>query len=156
MKRPLVLLLQLLAAVLATWAVSYRAGMHATHALASAQDAELEWLRHEFKRDDRLLAEVRRLHEEYDPTCDRLCNRMTAAQANLRGRIAGSQSLTPELAQALQQAAAARQECQAAMLQQIYRVGQAMSPDQRQRYLEKMEPHVLRPEMRGAERMPSH
>ncbi len=155
MKRPLVLLLLLLAAVLATWAVSYRAGMHATHALASSQDAELEWLRHEFRLDDRQFAEVRRLHEEYDPVCDRLCNRMMASQANLRGQIAKSQSLTPELVQALQDAAAVRQECQTAMLQQIYRVGQVMNPDQRKRYLEKMEPHVLRPEMRSAEAAPS-
>ncbi|MDE1171740.1 MAG: periplasmic heavy metal sensor [Verrucomicrobium sp.] len=155
MRRPLVLLLLLLAAVLATWAVSYRAGMHATHALASSQDAELEWLRHEFRLDDRQFAEVQRLHEEYDPVCDRLCTRMMTAQTNLRVQIAKSQSVTPEVIQALQDVSSLRQECQAAMLQQIYRVGQVMSPDQRQRYLEKMEPHVLRPEMRNAEAAPS-
>ncbi len=151
MKRPLAFILLLAVAVLAVWTVSYRAGICRTQTLAESRGAELEWLRHEFKLDDRQFAEIKRLHEEYEPVCDGLCTRMMKAQSNLSGLISKNRSVTPEIVQAFQETAQVRQECQEAMLQQIYRVGAVMNPDQRQRYLEIMEPHVLHPEMRNSE-----
>lgn len=125
--------------------------MHPTRSLVESRDAELEWLRHEFKLDDRQFAEIKRLHGAYDPECDALCQRMIKAQTNFEELVGKNQSLTPELAQALREVAQVREACQTAMLQEIYREGQVMNPDQRQRYLKVMEPHVLRPESRNSE-----
>ena len=53
--------------------------------------------------------------------------------------------VTPEIKQALTEAAYLRVECQSAMMQHFYEVSRAMSPDQGKRYLTWVQQETLLP-----------
>jgi hypothetical protein len=121
------------------WFLSYQAGRHHHHAMIRADRAELEWLRQEFKLTEVQFQKVKQLHEDYEPVCAALCERVMASQERLRQLVAKNHEVTPEIEAAMQECAVVKQNCEKAMLGHVYRVSQVMDPGQGQRYVTLME-----------------
>ena len=145
MRSPWMFVVALIVLGLGGWAASYYAGFHHAAALVRAEEAELEWLRHEFALNDLQFAEIKKLHEEYEPVCAQLCQRVVESQARLETLISQHREVTPEILSALQQSAELKEVCQQAMLGHAYRVSRHMNPDQGRRYLAIMTERILRP-----------
>lgn len=78
---------------------------------------------------------ISKLHESYSAGCAERCRRIDAKNAELRTLLAGTNTVTPAIAKALQEAAQLRAECQKEMLQHFYQVSRSMPPDEGRRYL---------------------
>jgi hypothetical protein len=145
MRSPWIFAAALLILGLGGWATSYYVGSHRATALVRAEEAELEWLRHEFAVNDPQFAEIKKLHEQYEPVCAQLCQRVVESQIRLETLIAHHQEVTPEITAALRQSAEVKQACQQAMLGHAYRVSRHMDPGQGRRYVAIMTQRILRP-----------
>ena len=99
---------------------------------------ELGWLRHEFSLTDNQWEKVVDLHVAYRPECQRLCDKVSAAQLRLDQAIAASDGVSEDVELALAELARIKKECHRSMLEHAYRVGAVMEPEQRQRYLDKV------------------
>ena len=95
----------------------------------------LAWMKSEFGLSNGDFARVCEMHFEYAPHCREMCARIDARNAELQHFLAGTNRVTPEIEQALQEVARVRAECQKMMLEHFYRVSQAMPPGQGKRYL---------------------
>jgi len=112
--------------------------LHATSAQRSMEQStrpELAWLKSEYHLSDAQFAEVVRLHDAYKPKCAEMCRRIDEQNARVQKLLAATNTVTPEIKQALAQAAQLRAECESAMMQHFYEVSQAMPSDQGKRYL---------------------
>src|SRR5262245_15387317 len=87
---------------------------------------EMEWLRREFHLNDEQFASVRKLHEEYAPECDQMCQRIAEANLRANGLIAANHSVTPEIDAALKECTRVQAECRRAMLAHVYAVADKM------------------------------
>lgn len=106
---------------------------------------ELAWLQMEFHLTDAQLARVMELHNAYAPKCDAMCREIDAKNAQLQKLLAATNVVTPEIKQAIAQAAAIRAECETAMLDHFYKVAQTMPPEQGKRYLDWVQQQTLKP-----------
>ena len=122
---------------------------HATTApgeqMLQQRGGELEWLRDEFHLSPEQFAGIQKAHQEYAPACEQLCLRIARANANADRLIQSSKAVTPELAAALQEAAATEEEARRAMLDHIYAVAAQMPEAQASRYIRLMRHRVLEP-----------
>jgi len=117
----------------------HRVTSHAWHFVAAGQDRDqLAWLCREFALSDEALAQVRRLHDGYQPRCDHMVSRIAAKNRELAAVLAAHRP-GPEVEQKLLELAALRAECQADMLRHFHDVAGTMPPKQGQRYLREME-----------------
>ncbi len=130
----LILLCGIVAAALAGFG-AYYAGTARCRSLTESQVPELAWLKAEFHLDDAEFARISKLHEAYLEGCAQRCQRIDAANAELRHLLAQTNTVTPEIARALAEAAQLRAECQKEMLQHFYEVSRTMPPEQGRRYL---------------------
>ena len=106
---------------------------------------ELAWLKSEYHLSDAQFAEVVRLHDAYKPKCAEMCRRIDEQNARVQKLLAATNTVTPEIKQALAEAAQLRAECESAMMQHFYEVSQAMPSDQGKRYLVWVQSETLLP-----------
>jgi hypothetical protein len=99
------------------------------------QAPELAWLRQEFRLSDAEFARVSELHEQYLAGCAERCHQIDLKNQELAHLLSRTNNVTPQIRQALADAAQLRAECQAKMLQHFYDVSRTMPPEQGQRYL---------------------
>jgi len=122
--------------------------LHATSAQRSMEQStrpELAWLKHEYHLSDTQFAQVVQLHDAYKPKCAEMCRRIDEQNARVQKLLAATNTVTPEIKQALAQAAQLRAECESAMMQHFYEVSQAMPSDQGKRYLAWVQSETLLP-----------
>ena len=136
MKRRLLLLAGLLAAVALAYGGSHwwlmRRGVEKP---APAADP-LAWIQQEFQLDDAVFARVKALHQAYEPKCAEMCLRIARSNGRARTFTEQSRSMTPELAAAISEAELSHAECRTALLTHIYETAVLMPPAAAQRYLE--------------------
>lgn len=122
--------------------------LHGTSGQRSVEQSsrpELAWLQQEYQLSDAQFARVMELHNAYRPKCDEMCRVIDAKNAQLQKLLAATNVVTPEIKQALAEAAAIRVECESAMLDHYYKVAQTMPPEQGRRYLDWVQGQTLRP-----------
>lgn len=145
MKKGALILLSVLLAGIAGYTVSFRSATHSTRSILETSDAEMQWLRQEFKLNPDQAAKIRSLHENYKPTCGRLCGRVSASNEKLRQLASTSKTMSPEVAAALKEAMEVQEECRQEMLGHIYQVSAVMDPESGARYIRMMLPYIVEP-----------
>lgn len=146
MKRPWLVLLGGLAVALLAYGGSYYFGSASYRCMEECKNPELAWLQKEFRLSDAEFARISKLHESYMAACAAHCQRIDAKNAELKKLLANTNTVTPEIEKALQDAARLRAECQKAMLQHFYEVSQTMPPEQGRRYFSWVIARTLGPE----------
>jgi hypothetical protein len=106
---------------------------------------ELAWLQQEFQLTDAQLTRVMDLHSAYAPKCKEMCRVVDTKNSQLQKLLAATNVVTPEIKQAIAEAAEIRAECETAMLDHFYKVAQTMPPEQGRRYLEWVQQETLKP-----------
>jgi hypothetical protein len=120
-----------------------RLGM-AGHAAGNQLD-ELSWLKKEFRLGEADFARIEQLHQRYLPHCREMCAQVDAINQRLKDLLATTNQVTPEIEQALADAAQTRTKCQVMMFEHFYEVSRAMPPEQGRRYLDWVQRHTLLP-----------
>ena len=145
MKRAWLILLGGLAAGLIGYACIY---LHATSAQRSMERSscpELAWLKTEYHLTDAQFAQAVLLHDAYKPKCAEMCRRIDDQNAKIQQLLAATNTVTPEIKDALANASQLRVECESAMMQHFYQVSRVMSQEQGKRYLAWMQQETLLP-----------
>lgn len=128
--------------ILLTGAVAYCAVFRWSYdniaTLSQSQNAELEWLRHEFDLSPEQFETVHQLHVAYDVKCLKHCNTLEASNRYLARLMRENTEVTPEIEVALNAAAELREECRRSTLRHIYEVSKHMNSEAAQRYREMM------------------
>ncbi|WP_395737101.1 hypothetical protein [Prosthecobacter sp.] len=106
---------------------------------------ELQWLRRSFHLTEAQFGKVQALHLAYQPRCADLCMKIQHSDHELMMAAASSRTVTEDVSKLLQTRARLTQECQQAMLQHVYETAACMTPEQAERYLTIVLPHVLGP-----------
>lgn len=145
MKRTLSIVLGGLLLAVAAYACVYLAGTSSERALARSDKPALAWMQQEYQLNDAQFARLCELHDAYRPTCMEMCRKIDAKNAQLQKLLAVTNVITPEIKQALAEAAQIRAECEAAMLDHFYKVAKTMPPKQGKRYLEWVQLETLKP-----------
>ena len=114
-------------------------------AVSSDRDAELVWLRREFRLTDAQFLRIQALHTAYVEKCDLMCQRIMIANAALDAAISRNRQVTPEIQQAMGEVGRIRQECQESMLAHIYEISEQMDPSSGERYLKMMKQRIIQP-----------
>jgi hypothetical protein len=143
MRRPLIILLGVLALGAAIFAASYFAGQRACVMCQTNPADNLGWLRDEFHLSDAEMAHIRELHQGYEPQCMEMCSRVTAKKQEFEAALGDGTNLTAEAKQKLIELGELRAQCQAQMLQHFINVSRAMPPEAGRRYLTEMEKLTL-------------
>jgi len=146
MKHPWLILAGGLVLALLAYGAAYRFGSASSRCLEENKTPELAWLQREFRLSDAEFSRISKLHESYLSACAERCKRIDARNAELKGLLAATNTVTPEIEKALQNTARLRAECQGAMLQHFYQVSQTMPPEQGRRYLSWVVACTLGPE----------
>jgi hypothetical protein len=113
--------------------------------VSSDRDAELIWLRREFHLTDAHFLQIRALHTAYVGKCDLMCRRIMDANAVLDAAITSNRRVTPEIQQAMAEAARVQQECRQSMLAHIYEISEQMDPSSAEQYLKMMKQRIIQP-----------
>lgn len=100
-----------------------------------SEQPELAWLKREFNLSDAEFARVARQHEAYLPQCLEMCRRIDEQNAKLKQLLAAASTMTPQIEDAIAEAARIRGECQRNMLRHFFDLSQTMPPEQGKRYL---------------------
>jgi hypothetical protein len=135
MKRRLVILATLLAAVVLAYGVSHWLFSRGVRNDPPPDDP-LAWMQTGLQVDDATLAKVKALHASYQPICGGLCMEIAKANDRVRALQKTSRSMTPELAEAIKEAHRRQADCRIAMQQHIYETAALLPPDAAQRYLD--------------------
>lgn len=139
MRRPLFILLGVLAVGAAVFAGSFYLTRQVCVMQMSNPADDLNWLRQEFQLNDAEMTRIRQLHEGYMPKCADMCARIAAKKQEVDGALAGATNVSSVAAQKLVELAELRARCQTQMLQHFVDVSHAMTPEQGRRYLAEMQ-----------------
>ncbi len=145
MKRPWLIILGGLALAVCAYLCIYFGKTAAERSVERSNRPELAWLQMEFHLTDAQLARVMELHNAYAPKCDEMCRAIDAKNAEIQRLLAATNVITPEIKQALAQAAEIRAECETSMLDHFYKVALTMPPEQGKRYLDWVQSQTLKP-----------
>lgn len=150
MKKSQLLLLASLLLALVAFLVCYRLAL-APHDVGTADDpgAEMAWLKREFNLTDAEFAQVKALHDAYQPRCRENCRMVDESNARLKKLLADGSDVLPELEAAFNDAARVRVHCQVEMVRHFQHVSRAMSPEQGKRYLDWVCEQALMPSSNG-------
>ena len=140
----LILLAGLLVGVTA-YACIYLQATSAQRSLEQNPRPELAWIQKEYQLTDPQFAQVAQLHDAYHPKCAEMCRRIDDQNAKIQQLLAATNAVTPEIKQALADAAQLRVECESAMMQHFYEVSRVMPPVQGKRYLAWVQQETLLP-----------
>lgn len=111
------------------------------HEAARKGDA-MAWLRADFRLDDRQMADIKKLHEAYAPSCEEHCRLIQeAAQARDALRAASSSDPTA-VAAAERTLQELRNTCETAISVHVRQVAGVMSPEDGRRYLALVLPRI--------------
>jgi len=122
--------------------------LHATSVQRSMEQSsrpELAWLKPEYHLSHAQFDEVIRLHDAYHPKCAELCRRIDEQNSKIQKLLALTNTVTPEIKEALAEAAQLRAECETAMLQHFYEVSRVMPSEEGKRYLAWVQSETLLP-----------
>jgi hypothetical protein len=145
MKKSLLILAAIIgAAIFAHWVFLHTA-TRVPHSLLQNSGGEMAWLRHEFQLNDEQFLKIQALHQNYNPTCMKLCARVAKANERFQKVAGSSQTMTPEIATALKECMEVQEDCRRAMLGHIYAISAEMSPECGSRYIQMMLPHIMQP-----------
>ena len=136
MRRPLSILLLGIVLALGAYFAFYYASTARTRRMERTDAPELAWLQDQFHLTDAEFTHIRQMHEAYLEGCAQRCAKIDEINQHLRGLLAETNTMTPEIERTLAQAAALRAECQAKMLQHFYEVSRTMPAEQGRRYLQ--------------------
>lgn len=145
MKRSWLIIFGGLALAVCAYLCIYFRNTAAQRSVEHSARPELAWLQMEFHLTDAQLSRVMELHNAYAPKCDEMCRTIDAKNAEIQRLLAATNVITPEIKQALAQAAEIRAECETAMLDHFYKVAQTMPPEQGKRYLDWVQSQTLKP-----------
>lgn len=145
MKRSWLIIFGGLALAVCAYLCIYLRNTASQRSIEQSTRPELAWLQLEFHLTDAQLARVMDLHNAYAPKCDEMCRAIDAKNAEIQRLLATTNVITPEIKQALAQAAEIRAECETAMLDHFYKVAQTMPPEQGRRYLDWVQQQTLKP-----------
>ena len=104
---------------------------------------ELQWLRVSLHLTDPQFEKVQALHLAYQPTCAELCMRVHHSDQSLMAASMHNRTLTGDVVKLMRERADLTQECQQAMLKHVYETAACMAPEQADKYLKIVLPHVL-------------
>ena len=135
MKRSIRVLVIAVIVAVAGYLLCYELATRPAKTLLAAADCGMVWLRDEYHLTEAQAAKVAKMHEDYRPTCERMCQRIAVANAKVNSLIALSGTVTPEIEAALKEWALLQNECRVAMLQHVYAVSAEMNPEDGQRYV---------------------
>jgi len=135
-RRSLSILLLGIVLALGAYFAFYYASTARTRRMERTDAPELAWLQDQFHLTDAEFARIRQMHEAYLEGCAQRCAKIDEINQHLRGLLAETNTVTPEIERTLAQAAALRAECQAKMLQHFYEVSRTMPAEQGGRYLQ--------------------
>lgn len=135
MRRGIAILMTGLAAGLLAYCCLYYLGTARCRALAKSPEPELAWLEEEFHISDGEFVRIGQLHRSYLAGCAERCRQIDERNQQLKSLLAGTNSVTPEIAGMLTETAQLRAECQKQMLQHAYEISRTMPPEQGRRYL---------------------
>ena len=103
------------------------------------------WMRTKFSLDDRQAETIARIHAEYENDCAQMCAKIAESDEQLAALLRSSQTITPEIQEAIIQTDRLRSECRSKMLAHFYRIAAELPAEKRSEYLEVVLPSVLRP-----------
>lgn len=147
---PLIAILVGLGAALVAFVVCTYLATQPMRVISAAPDAELLWLRREFKLTDAQFAQIKSLHEKYSGRCDAMCREIMRVNTRLDSLITADHEVTPELSSAMEEAARVQANCRTAMLAHIYEVAANMEPTQGARYVQMMKEMIIQPGLSSA------
>lgn len=104
---------------------------------------ELQWLRVSLHLTDPQFEKVQALHLAYQPKCAELCMRIQHSDHALQEAASRSRAVTADVTKLMHERADLTQECQQAMLKHVYETADCMAPEQADKYLKIVLPHVL-------------
>ena len=145
MKRPGIILLAGLALAALGYAGMYRAGTADSCCLVESKTPELAWLKQEFHLSDAEFTRISQMHEQYLSGCAERGHQIDLKNQELARMLAATNSITPQIQQALAESAQLQARCQAMMLQHFYEVSRVMPPEQGKRYLAWVQKETLLP-----------
>ena len=145
MKRSWLIILGGLVLAGVAYACIYHHAMALQRSVERSAWPELAWLQQEFQLTDAQFTRVMELHIAYAPKCREMCRVVDAKNSQLQKLLAATNAVTPEIKQAVAEAAGIRAECETAMFDHFYRVAQTMPPEQGRRYLEWVQQETLKP-----------
>jgi hypothetical protein len=135
MRRPILILLAGLAVAALGYFGVYYAGTSTCCSSGQGSAAALAWLKQEFQLSDAEFKRVCEMHEAYLSGCAERCRRIDQKNEEVVRLLAATNTITPEIEKALNEAALMRADCQKQMLQHFYEVSRTMPPEQGKRYL---------------------
>jgi hypothetical protein len=144
-KNRLFIVVLAVAAAVGGYAIYYRAATAPAASMLSNPEGEMEWLKREYHLSDAQFARIQRLHREYTPTCDLMCEKIVKANAKLDKLINANRTFAPEVDGALSEFVAVQSECRRALLGHVYAVSAEMSPEDGARYVEMMKARIVEP-----------
>jgi Spy/CpxP family protein refolding chaperone len=106
---------------------------------------ELAWLKDQYHLTETQFAAVAQLHDAYRPKCAEMCRRIDEQNARVQRLLDATNTVTPEIKEALAEAARLRAECQSTMLQHYFETSRRMPPEQAERYLAWVQRETLTP-----------
>lgn len=145
MKRSWIIIVGGLILAAVGYACIYLHGTAAGRSVEQSSRPELAWLQQEYHLSDAQFARVMELHNAYAPKCEEMCRLIDAKNAQLQTLLNATNVITPQIKQALVEAAEIRAECESAMLGHFYKVALTMPPEQGRRYLEWAQQQTLKP-----------
>lgn len=145
MKRSWLIIIGGLVLAAVGYACIYLHGTSGRRSVEQSSRPELAWLQQEYHLSGAQFTRVVELHNAYTPKCEEMCRVIDAKNARLQKLLAATNVVSPEIKQALAEAAAIRAECETAMLDHYYKVAQTMPAEQGRRYLDWVQGQTLRP-----------
>jgi len=130
----------------AAYACVYLAGTATQRSVDNSDKPALAWMQKEYRLDDAQFARLREVHDAYRPKCMAMCRMIDEKNSQIEGLLAATNVVTPEIREALAEAAGIRAECEAAMLEHFYSVAETMPPEQGKRYLTWVQQETLKPQ----------
>lgn len=143
MKRSLLILFGGLVLGALAYAGMYRAGTAESCCMTESKAPELAWLKQEFHLSEAEFARISELHEQYLSGCAERCHQIDLKNQELAKLLAATNNVTPQIQQALADAAQLRAQCQSQMLQHFYEVSRTMPADEGKRYLDWVQSKTL-------------
>jgi hypothetical protein len=160
MKRSWLILVGGLLVGLGAYGGFYYAATAHCRSLARSPEPELAWLRDEFHLGDAEFERISKMHEAYLAGCAERCRRIDEKNTQLRQLLAATNTVTPQIEQALSEAALLRAQCQKQMLEHFFEVGRTMPAEQGKRYLAWVQARTVLPNahqsMHGSAEQPRH
>jgi len=150
MKRVLLVLLITLCVSVAGYSIFYHLATRPAKCMLDQSNGGMVWLRQEYHLSDAQYSKIAKMHDDYRPTCDRMCQQVAVANKKVSDLIRSSSTVTPEIEAALKDWARLQNECRLEMLQHVYAVSTEMNPEDGRRYVKMATDRIATPGMQHA------